>query len=135
MDVETDSAARPTIEAFIAAPAWRRELYRRYEDYPPDAVLPPPSDRVVEQPTSVVVYFIQARDRTIKIGSGKDVRRRMHNLQVAHAYPLKLLAVASGGLSAEYRYHARFAAHRLHGEWFSPHPDILAEIERLTNGA
>lgn len=23
------------------------------------------------------------------------------------------------------------AAHRLHGEWFAPHPDILAEIDRL----
>lgn len=33
-------------------------------------------------------------------------------------------------------YHLRFAAHRHgKGEWFSPHPDILAEIERLNGKA
>lgn len=32
----------------------------------------------------------------------------------------------------ERAYHAMFKAHRLHGEWFEPHPDILAEIARLT---
>ena len=31
----------------------------------------------------------------------------------------------------EKEYHPRFAEHRLHGEWFHPHPDILAEIDRL----
>jgi len=31
----------------------------------------------------------------------------------------------------ERAYHRQFAAHRLHGEWFAPHPDILAEIDRL----
>lgn len=36
---------------------------------------------------------------------------------------------------AERDYHARFAAHRLRGEWFAPHPDILAEIEHLNGGS
>lgn len=31
----------------------------------------------------------------------------------------------------ERAYHERFMKHHLRGDWFSPHPDILAEIERL----
>ncbi len=50
--------------------------------------------------------------------------------------PKRLHVLASffseDSIATEQGYHGRFKAHRLHGEWFAPHPDILAEIARFT---
>jgi hypothetical protein len=76
-------------------------------------------------------YFIQAHCGSIKIGRARNVEYRLKELQCANPHKLTLLAVAlDGGREAE--YHRRFAPHRTLGEWFEPHPDILAEIERLS---
>lgn len=77
------------------------------------------------------VYFIQSESGGIKIGVAVDVAKRLRGLQTAHPAKLTLLAVTNGGPAQEADYHRRFAAHRLHGEWFERHPDILAEIDRL----
>jgi hypothetical protein len=77
------------------------------------------------------VYFVQAHCGSIKIGRARDVQFRLKELQCANPHKLTLLAVAVDG-GNEVQYHRKFAAHRLLGEWFAPHPDILAEIERLT---
>ncbi len=45
--------------------------------------------------------------------------------------PLRILAKTEGSRTQERAYHARFAAIRLHGEWFERTPEIEAEIERL----
>ena len=76
------------------------------------------------------VYFVAAACGSIKIGRTNNVVYRLMDLQCANPQKLELLAVAVDG-SREAEYHRRFAAHRLHGEWFTPHPDILAEIARL----
>lgn len=78
-----------------------------------------------------VIYFVQAETGPIKIGSTSYLASRMVTLRGQSPVPLTLLATMDGDRTAEFRLHARFAAHRLHGEWFSPHPDILAEIKRL----
>lgn len=78
------------------------------------------------------IYFIAPADRcSIKIGFSRRVAFRLRGLQLANAQPLELLAAVEGPATLEREYHKRFAAHRLHGEWFAPHPDILAEIDRL----
>lgn len=77
------------------------------------------------------VYFIQSGAGEIKIGKAIDVRKRLSGLQTSHPHPLTVLAVTTGGKPVELGYHARFAQHRLHGEWFAPHADILAEVDRL----
>lgn len=79
------------------------------------------------------VYFILAATGEIKIGMAVDVVQRLNSLQTSHPAKLEILATTSGGRKRERQYHERFAAHRLHGEWFEPHPDILAEIERLSH--
>lgn len=84
-----------------------------------------------ERVDNAKVYFIQTLNGEIKIGMAQDVAKRLAGLQTAHPVKLTLLAVAEGGSEQEKAYHRQFAEHRLHGEWFSPHPDILAEIERL----
>lgn len=78
------------------------------------------------------VYFIQSATGDIKIGMARDVAVRMKTLQTAHPVKLTLLASCLGGADQEREYHQRFAVHRLHGEWFSPAPEILDEIIRLT---
>lgn len=89
------------------------------------------SERRVEQ----LVYFIQSATGDIKIGMAVDVKARLKGLQTAHPVKLELLASTGGGREQEKAYHTQFADHRLHGEWFAPHPDILAEIERLKETA
>ena len=77
------------------------------------------------------VYFIQSGSGPIKIGIAVDVEKRRRSLQTAHPFPLTLLATCGGGKTQESAYHERFAEFRQEGEWFSPHPDILAEIAHL----
>jgi hypothetical protein len=79
------------------------------------------------------LYIIQSAAGPIKIGISVNPRGRLKGLQTAHPWKLSLLCVIPGGCALEAQYHARFAEHRLHGEWFSPHPDILAEIDRLNS--
>lgn len=75
-------------------------------------------------------YFISAACGSIKIGRTFGMAYRLAELQCANPKELELLAVVpDGGREAE--YHHQFAEHRLRGEWFEPHPDILAEIERI----
>jgi len=80
---------------------------------------------------SEVVYFIQAETGQIKIGIARDLGVRLKTLRTMCPVGLAVLAATNGGQPAESGYHDCFAAHRLHGEWFEPHPDILAEITRL----
>jgi hypothetical protein len=78
-----------------------------------------------------LVYFVQAETGQIKIGLARDVEKRVAQLRTGSPVQITLLAVTDGGQPREFTYHQRFAEHRLHGEWFRPNPDILAEIERL----
>jgi len=76
------------------------------------------------------VYFIRSeKNHEIKIGftAGK-VEKRLSSLQTAHPYKLQLLATMPGTMEYEKSLHERFASIRLEGEWFKPHPDLLAFI-------
>lgn len=84
------------------------------------------------------VYFIQAENGLgepgpIKIGMTKKrlLRDRLSNMQTGCPYPLWLTCaiVASPGL--ERALHERFAGHRIRGEWFHPHPDLLSFVESI----
>ncbi|QDP55547.1 MAG: hypothetical protein Unbinned273contig1001_38 [Prokaryotic dsDNA virus sp.] len=77
-------------------------------------------------------YFVASECGAIKIGRARNVGGRISDLQCANPRPLKLLAVVPDG-SQEAEYHRRFAEHRIQGEWFEPHPDILAEIDHLAS--
>jgi hypothetical protein len=79
------------------------------------------------------VYFVGGDVGGIKIGTAREPSRRLADLQCGSPVRLAILAVVSGTHELELEYHRRFAAHRLHGEWFERHPDILAEIERLAH--
>lgn len=111
-----------------AGRSWRDFARRSLEIIGPVAQI----ETCRKYPQSAYLYFIQASGGEIKIGSAADPHKRIKRLQTASPYPLKILVLVAGASYLERQYHKRFAAHRLHGEWFAPHPDILAEIERLT---
>lgn len=79
------------------------------------------------------VYFIRAGEQgPIKIGTALDVPRRLKKLQQAHSEKLTILAARKGGRVTERKYHERFAALRIRGEWFEPSEAILTEVARLS---
>lgn len=81
------------------------------------------------------VYFIASEGGPIKIGIAKDPEARLRGLQTSHPERLSVLATCPGGPLKERLYHARFAGHRLSGEWFARAPEIEAEIDRLRKQA
>lgn len=81
------------------------------------------------------VYFIGAEHGAVKIGSTTDPNARLVSLQCGGPIPLRVLATRAGGRAEELAYHRRFAAHRMHGEWFERTPEIEAEIASLAQQA
>lgn len=71
------------------------------------------------------VYFMR-HDQIIKIGYSKNPRKRAAALASA-----EILATEPGGVERESQLHAMFRAHRLHGEWFKPAPELLDYIDEL----
>lgn len=82
------------------------------------------------------VYFVQVGDGgPIKIGITHDVAQRLAFLQTANPGDLRLLCSIRGGKEVERELHARFAAFRLRGEWFSPALELLQYVKTVTEGA
>lgn len=104
--------------------------WRRFHDTLPEIKLPPRNIQALRDGKSYV-YFIAGENTPIKIGFSNQPHERLAILQTAHWCRLSIVAKVEGSLAVEADYHRRFAAHRLHGEWFATHPDILAEIERI----
>jgi hypothetical protein len=78
-----------------------------------------------------VVYFIQAvNGGPIKIGTAIDPKKRLASLQLSCPFRLKILATRPGGERLERSLHRRFAAYRLHGEWFEPNTPGLRQAMR-----
>jgi hypothetical protein len=92
---------------------------------------PPKSAHYRPLPEITTIYFIGSDAGPIKIGMAVRPHVRLRDLQLAGPSKLTMLATIEGPPSLERDYHKRFKAHRLHGEWFQRHPDIMAEIERL----
>lgn len=94
--------------------------------YPPKVIDPRPG-----RYDELRVYFIQAASGQIKIGIAADPTARLRDLQVGSPVPLALVCDCGGGRPQEREYHRRFAAYRVHGEWFEPSAEIIAEIEAV----
>lgn len=78
-----------------------------------------------------MIYFFQSEDDgPIKIGvTTRPVNSRLSGIQADSPTKIKALGYIIGGIDKETELHRRFEAYRLHGEWFSPHPDILNFIK------
>lgn len=66
------------------------------------------------------VYFIGADEGLVKIGVSNAPLERITAMQMGCPVLLRFLALVAGDAKLERRYHDRFAAHRVRGEWFEP---------------
>ena len=81
-----------------------------------------------------VVYLVRAcfdGKVRVKIGwaNGPWPIVRMQSLQACSPVPLELVAAIPGGRVEEAALHQRFAASRVHHEWFVETPEILAAFQ------
>lgn len=84
----------------------------------------------------MTVYFAQAGEgHPIKIGSAKNVSRRIAALNTASPRRLKLICAIHGDASKERALHAELAAFRMDGEWFLPSPEVLSVVGRESQDA
>ena len=70
------------------------------------------------------IYFVQRGDGLIKIGFSSDPRTRLQTLTGEHGV-LRSLLLVSGGRAEEREFHDRFSTHRVTGEWFRTHEEVL----------
>lgn len=76
-------------------------------------------------------YFAETSfDGSIKIGKSEDPPARMLQVSYHAGDHVRLLLTLPGGRLLERHLHARFAEHRIEGEWFVRAPQILAFIEQ-----
>lgn len=79
-----------------------------------------------------MVYFVVGElTGLVKIGSAVDPIDRLRTLQTGSPDRLTLVTTIAGGEKAERALHKQFSGSRVHGEWFSPTPDLLAFIESV----
>ena len=77
----------------------------------------------------MIYYIACSSTMRVKIGyTGKDVDARLRALQTGSAAPLRLIAVHVGDKAEEARLHEKFAAHRVHGEWFEICEELFDHI-------
>jgi T5orf172 domain len=79
------------------------------------------------------IYFLQRRDGLIKIGTTRDIGKRVRALQKSHGI-LAILKTIEGGLAEERAIHRRFKRHHEFGEWFRPEAELLSFIETQPTG-
>src|SRR4051812_36646270 len=91
---------------------------------------------------AAMVYFGSGKtSRAVKIGYTEgEPERRLRALQTGSPERLELVAVVDADREFEQGLHHHLRAHRNHGEWFAPVPEVLeivdraAKIYRLTAG-
>lgn len=76
------------------------------------------------------IYIIRGElSRMCKIGWSVDVNKRLRAIQASSGEKLELLALFAGSREVEQHLHRKFAADRVHGEWFRESPALLSLIE------
>lgn len=71
-----------------------------------------------------MIYFVQCGDNgPVKIGQSKNLKHRMKHLQWANPQKLHLIKELKG--DSDYEIHNILHVHRIRGEWFEAHEDVL----------
>lgn len=115
-----------------SAPPSRGEAWAAFNAMCDEAFGNAPPLNYPKPPKGHLVYFVGGDEGPIKIGfTQQPIKERLKSIQNGSPIKLRVLATMPGVRKKEAWYHRLYAAHRLHGEWFERHPDILAEIERI----
>lgn len=121
-------------------PAWQYgPAYGRGKSKPPLYLSKVPEEQLsLRRIDDEWVYFVQESGMgAIKIGTAKNVHKRVIGMAVSTPHLLVVLAITYGSYDVERKIHDRFASARIRGEWFHPVPELLeyiAEIKNLTRG-
>lgn len=82
-----------------------------------------------------MIYFVQEEGGgAIKIGfTSGDMDARLRGLQTGCSRKLHVLAtIEDGSMADEKALHEMFAEHRVFGEWFKPHKDVLDYLSEIS---
>lgn len=104
--------------------ATMRRLEAVYEEPPVTRELKPRAPMHANGRTSVV-YYMQF-GQTVKIGFSTSLRKRVESLR-----PDAVVAIEPGRRGDEFGQHVRFAAKRLHGEFFQLDRELIDHINML----
>lgn len=89
------------------------------------------ADHLERKRVPAVVYFVQQGvGGPIKVGASRNFEKRLKTLNTNSHVRMAVLATTPGGFELERDIHHELNAHRLEGEWFAPHPDVLAVVSR-----
>lgn len=88
------------------------------------------SNNALQSLFSKIYFVLSPTLKLIKIGTTKDVNKRLKGLQSANSDILVLLYSCYGGPKREKEIHEQFKKYRKHGEWF----EYSSEIEEYING-
>jgi len=78
------------------------------------------------------VYFVrESGTGAIKIGTSKQLSKRLAELARVLPYAIDLLATIDGGREVEWTIHNRFDHARIRGEWFRPVSELLEYIAEI----
>jgi len=80
-----------------------------------------------------VIYYVQRKDKLIKIGFSKNVHERLKVLSRDHG-DLILLCSHRGHMNQERGIHSMFNKYHACGEWFYPHKRLLKHIYKVQTG-
>lgn len=84
----------------------------------------------------MAVYFIQAGPNgPIKVGFAENVQARLSKIRADNPAECALIGLIEGDEEAEQSLHRQLSAHRLRGEWFAPHPAVLAAAAKGADAA
>lgn len=72
-----------------------------------------------------------AHEGLIKIGYTTQIAKRVQSLNARGPRPIQIVALLTGSRALERALHRRFARHRMQGEWFRPHAEILDYVRGL----
>ena len=77
------------------------------------------------------IYFVQADGNgPIKIGTTQfNPHRRMVKIQSDCPWPVHLIGAIEGTVAQEKQIHLVLGKFRTQGEWFNPHPVVLAAVD------
>lgn len=77
-----------------------------------------------------MVYFVGNREHNlVKIGTSKNVKKRIECIQIGFPYTLETFITLEGGEQVEKTLHFKFKEYHLRGEWFKLSKEILDFIE------
>lgn len=84
------------------------------------------------QKTGGAIYFVQAEATSdVKIGFSTNIQKRIKALVTGSSSGLVLLGAMPGTVFDEKALHKRFSQHRLQGEWFRNHPEVMGYINEI----